>query len=65
MPSTSPASSTAPVFSPAHPGDETPPGSPQSAEGLCPRCGGSGRIAGNDCPDCEGSGTVTVIVGDA
>jgi hypothetical protein len=65
MSSTAPAPSAPSDASPAHPGDETPPGTPQSADGPCPRCGGSGRVAGADCPDCAGSGTVTVIVGDA
>ena len=46
-------------------GDEVPPGSAQSAEGICPRCGGTGELAGTRCPECEGTGTVTVNVGDA
>jgi DnaJ-class molecular chaperone len=48
-----------------HPGDETEPGSEQSAEGICPECGGSGSVAGNTCASCDGTGVVTVIVGDA
>ncbi|WP_152564173.1 hypothetical protein [Neorhizobium vignae] len=47
------------------PGDETEPGSKQSAEGICPKCGGSGEADGTTCSDCEGRGTITVIVGDA
>lgn len=47
------------------PGDETPPGSPQSGENLCPRCNGTGRLAAARCPECRGSGKVTVLVGDA
>jgi predicted amidophosphoribosyltransferase len=47
------------------PGDEVPPDSKQSAESICPRCGGTGQSAGNRCPQCEGTGTITVTVGDA
>jgi DnaJ-class molecular chaperone len=47
------------------PGDETEPSSPQSAEGLCPACAGTGKLGRRTCPDCGGSGTITVIVGDA
>jgi len=47
------------------PGDETEPGTKQSAEGICPRCSGSGDVNGGTCPDCEGTGTIEVIVGDA
>jgi DnaJ-class molecular chaperone len=47
------------------PGDEVPPGSPQSGENICPRCNGSGRLADAQCPECGGSGKVTVLVGDA
>lgn len=49
----------------AKPGDEVPPGTPQSAEGLCPRCDGSGRLDDAPCPDCNGTGQVTVLIGDA
>lgn len=48
------------------PGDEVPPGAPQSGDALCPRCGGSGRLPGDVvCADCEGSGHITALVGDA
>jgi DnaJ-class molecular chaperone len=50
---------------PQHPADEVPPGTPQTAEGLCPRCGGSGTAGNSPCPDCDGTGTVNVNVGDA
>ncbi|MBP0439541.1 hypothetical protein [Tianweitania sediminis] len=50
---------------PPLPGDETEPGTKQSAPDVCPDCGGSGRKDGTDCPTCAGTGTVTVIVGDA
>jgi hypothetical protein len=49
----------------AKPGDETEPGSKQSAENLCPDCAGSGKVDGASCSTCEATGTVTVIVGDA
>ncbi|WP_165842899.1 hypothetical protein [Phenylobacterium deserti] len=48
-----------------HPGDQVPPGTPQSGENLCPRCGGSGRLQGAPCPDCDGSGRVVELIGDA
>ncbi len=61
------------------PGDEVPPGTPQSGEALCPQCSGNGTIDGAPCPECQGSGkrdaqpcancggtgVVTVTVGDA
>lgn len=47
------------------PGDEDEPGAPQTAEAVCPRCAGQGRIDGADCPDCGGTGVITAIVGDA
>ncbi|MGK6308325.1 hypothetical protein [Variovorax sp. DT-64] len=47
-------------------GDEAPPGTPGTGEGICRRCGGSGRISGNEsCPDCGGTGHVTVGIGGA
>ena len=49
----------------AKPGDEAPPDTPQTAQGLCPRCGGSGQVDGARCPECDGTGTVRVNVGDA
>lgn len=50
---------------PKHPGDEAPPGAPQTGELPCPHCRGSGLVAGRACDACEGTGRVTVIVGDA
>ncbi len=51
---------------PVGPGDESPPGTPGTAKGPCPECGGSGRAESDDrCPVCDGVGTVTVNVGDA
>ncbi|VTU39387.1 hypothetical protein H6CHR_05465 [Variovorax sp. PBL-H6] len=47
-------------------GDEAPPGTPGTGEGICRRCGGSGRISGSEpCPDCGGTGHVTVGIGGA
>ena len=47
------------------PGDQARPGTQQSAENVCPKCKGSGRIDEKACPDCGGSGKVIEIVGDA
>jgi len=44
---------------PAKPGDQVPPGTPESGENLCFKCGGSGKIeGGGDCPECLGTGKV-------
>ena len=48
-----------------NPGDEAPPGTPQTGETTCPECGGSGRVQDGDCPNCGGTGQVVQIVGDA
>jgi DnaJ-class molecular chaperone len=48
-----------------NPGDEVPPGTPQSGEAVCRRCKGTGRVNDEACPDCSGSGKVVVLVGDA
>ena len=47
------------------PGDQARPGTKQSGENICPKCGGSGRIEEKACPDCGGTGKVIEIVGDA
>jgi DnaJ-class molecular chaperone len=47
------------------PGDQARPGSKQSAENICPKCAGSGRVDENACPDCGGTGKVVETVGDA
>lgn len=49
----------------SHPGDEVPPGTPQTAENLCPQCQGSGMTGSNPCEHCGGTGRVVVTVGDA
>lgn len=48
-----------------NPGDEVPPGTPQSGERTCRMCGGTGRLAGKSCNNCGGTGVVVVLVGDA
>ncbi|MCB8819886.1 hypothetical protein [Microvirga rosea] len=48
-----------------NPGDEDVPGTKQTADNICPRCGGKGKLDGEVCPSCQGSGTVVAIVGDA
>lgn len=45
------------------PGDDAPPGTPGTGEDVCPRCGGSGQLAGADCPECDGAGKVNVGIG--
>jgi hypothetical protein len=50
---------------PMKPGDEAPEGTPSTGEGICPDCGGSGRLEGKPCATCEGTGTVTVGIGGA
>ena len=47
------------------PGDQAWPGTKQTAENTCPKCGGSGRIDEKACPNCAGTGKVIEIVGDA
>lgn len=48
---------------PTNPGDEAAPGTPGSGENLCPRCGGSGRIEGDECSECGGTGKVIEGIG--
>lgn len=55
----------APVASAPVPGDEAPPGTPGSGEGLCPRCGGSGRVDSAPCQNCNGTGKVNRAIGGA
>jgi hypothetical protein len=50
---------------PMKPGDEAPAGTPGTGETVCPRCGGSGKLAARDCPECQGTGKVTVGIGGA
>lgn len=48
---------------PTNPGDEAAPGTPGSGENLWPRCGGSGRIEGDECSECGGTGKVIEGIG--
>ena len=48
-----------------NPGDEEPPGTPQTGEHFCRKCGGSGTYEGVPCADCGGTGRVIVDIGDA
>ncbi len=48
-----------------NPGDEAPPGTPDTGENTCPDCGGSGRRGGGECPTCGGTGKVIEAIGGA
>lgn len=50
---------------PMAPGDEAPVGTPGTGEDVCPRCGGTGKLAGRECPECDGTGKVNVGIGGA
>jgi hypothetical protein len=50
---------------PMSPGDEAPAGTSGTGENVCPRCGGSGKLANADCPMCQGTGKVTSGIGGA
>jgi DnaJ-class molecular chaperone len=41
------------------PGDKAPPGTPGTAEVLCPECQGKGELMGKPCLACNGTGVVT------
>lgn len=45
--------------------DPVPEGTPYSAENVCRKCAGTGRLEGQECPDCSGTGKVTMPVGGA
>jgi hypothetical protein len=47
------------------PGDESPSGTPGTADTTCPRCHGTGHIEGQPCSDCQATGQITVNLGDA
>jgi hypothetical protein len=59
------AGSTGQAPTPMSPGDEAPPGTPGTGEDICPKCGGSGRIANAPCANCQGTGKVTRGIGGA
>ena len=48
-----------------NPGDEAPPGTPDTGENVCPTCGGTGRIDGKECLACGGTGKVIEAIGGA
>lgn len=49
-----------------HPGDEAAPGTPQTAEDICPECDGKGKLGSREpCPNCGGTGRIVVNIGDA
>ena len=41
-----------------NPGDEAAPGTPGTAENLCPDCKGSGKLDNAPCKTCGGTGKV-------
>ena len=45
------------------PGDEAPADEPSAAENICPECGGSGSLDGEQFANCEGTGRVTEAIG--
>ena len=48
-----------PIEPEMNPNDQTPPGSPETAENVCPKCDGSGqRDDGKPCDNCGGTGKV-------
>ena len=66
--SDSPAASppvVAPANAPMAPGDEAPEGTPDTAETVCPQCGGSGSVNGSPCTNCLGTGKINVGIGGA
>jgi DnaJ-class molecular chaperone len=48
-----------------NPGDESAPGTPQTAEDICPQCQGSGEQGNSACANCGGTGRIVKIIGDA
>jgi hypothetical protein len=48
-----------------NPGDEAPPGTPGTAEAICPDCNGTGSLGAAQCPNCGGSGKVIKAIGGA
>lgn len=44
---------------------DVPAGTAGTGEDVCPRCGGSGSLAGRECPECLGSGKVNAGIGGA
>lgn len=48
-----------------NPGDEAAPGTPGTAQDVCPDCHGHGRVDGKPCATCGGSGRVVKGIGGA
>jgi hypothetical protein len=48
-----------------NPGDEVPPGSPDSGENICPKCHGSGKAGDGECENCGGTGKIIQGIGGA
>jgi hypothetical protein len=48
-----------------NPGDDAPPGTPDTGGNLCPRCSGRGIVDGKPCATCGGTGKVIEGVGGA
>ncbi len=48
---------------PLNPGDEAPPGTPGTGEGICRACGGTGSTAQGPCQECGGTGKVIEGIG--
>ena len=46
-----------------NPGDEAPPGTPGTAEDICPVCSGSGQANGGQCENCGGTGKIVEGIG--
>lgn len=46
-----------------NPGDEAPPGTPGTAEDICPVCNGSGKADSGQCQNCGGSGRIIEGIG--
>jgi len=51
---------------PMNPGDQAPPGTPSTGEDVCPKCDGTGALAGDEpCENCGGSGRIVVVINGA
>jgi DnaJ-class molecular chaperone len=48
-----------------NPGDEAAPGTPGTAEDLCPTCHGSRQVDGRACENCGGTGRIIRGIGGA
>lgn len=48
-----------------NPGDQAAPGTPGTAENICPVCSGKGKIGDRPCQHCGGTGKVIEGIGGA